>query len=103
MRVMCCGSSAGAYQRGFDRPVDRSVRSNGADFIDLLWYGCVGCLCGETRHHLEKPRKLVLPDRIELSTSPLPMECSTTELRQRNARNAKNARQCVNQVKACKG
>ena len=27
-------------------------------------------------------RKLVLPDRIELSTSPLPMECSTTELRQ---------------------
>ena len=26
---------------------------------------------------------LVLPDRIELSTSPLPMECSTTELRQR--------------------
>ena len=28
-------------------------------------------------------RKLVLPDRIELSTSPLPRECSTTELRQR--------------------
>src|SRR3954447_18414502 len=26
--------------------------------------------------------KLVLPDRIELTTSPLPMECSTTELRQ---------------------
>ena len=26
---------------------------------------------------------VVLPDRIELSTSPLPMECSTTELRQR--------------------
>ena len=25
---------------------------------------------------------MVLPDRIELSTSPLPMECSTTELRQ---------------------
>jgi hypothetical protein len=25
---------------------------------------------------------LVLPDRIELSTSPLPRECSTTELRQ---------------------
>jgi hypothetical protein len=31
----------------------------------------------------ENPIKLVLPDRIELSTSPLPMECSTTELRQR--------------------
>src|SRR5579864_8080894 len=29
---------------------------------------------------------MVLPDRIELSTSPLPMECSTTELRQRAAR-----------------
>src|SRR5262249_55216508 len=28
---------------------------------------------------------LVLPDRIELSTSPLPRECSTTELRQRAA------------------
>src|SRR5580692_12965618 len=28
-------------------------------------------------------KELVLPDRIELSTSPLPMECSTTELRQR--------------------
>src|SRR5947207_3228941 len=27
-------------------------------------------------------KKMVLPDRIELSTSPLPMECSTTELRQ---------------------
>jgi hypothetical protein len=28
-------------------------------------------------------KKLVLPERIELSTSPLPRECSTTELRQR--------------------
>jgi hypothetical protein len=27
-------------------------------------------------------RKMVLPERIELSTSPLPRECSTTELRQ---------------------
>ena len=27
---------------------------------------------------------LVLPDRIELSTSPLPRECSTTELRQQD-------------------
>jgi hypothetical protein len=31
---------------------------------------------------------MVLPDRIELSTSPLPMECSTTELRQRFASGA---------------
>jgi hypothetical protein len=34
----------------------------------------------------EPPRKqrgkMVLPERIELSTSPLPRECSTTELRQ---------------------
>ena len=29
---------------------------------------------------------MVLPDRIELSTSPLPMECSTTELRQQPGR-----------------
>jgi hypothetical protein len=28
---------------------------------------------------------MVLPERIELSTSPLPRECSTTELRQRRA------------------
>ena len=28
--------------------------------------------------------KVVLPDRFELSTSPLPMECSTPELRQPN-------------------
>jgi hypothetical protein len=27
--------------------------------------------------------KMVLPERLELSTSPLPRECSTTELRQR--------------------
>ena len=27
---------------------------------------------------------MVLLDRIELSTSPLPMECSTTELQQRD-------------------
>src|SRR5215470_5175904 len=32
--------------------------------------------------------KLVLPDRIELSTSPLPRECSTTELRQHAGRQA---------------
>jgi hypothetical protein len=36
-------------------------------------------------------KKLVLPDRIELSTSPLPMECSTTELRQ-HARVARTGR-----------
>jgi hypothetical protein len=29
------------------------------------------------------PEIMVLPERIELSTSPLPRECSTTELRQR--------------------
>ena len=32
----------------------------------------------------------MLPDRIELSTSPLPRECSTTELRQHIARKIQN-------------
>ena len=36
--------------------------------------------CLERRN--EPGGRMVLPDRIELSTSPLPMECSTTELRQ---------------------
>jgi hypothetical protein len=31
---------------------------------------------------IEPVYKLVLPVRIELTTSPLPRECSTTELRQ---------------------
>ncbi len=31
-------------------------------------------------------RDVVLPVRIELTTSPLPRECSTTELRQRSVR-----------------
>ena len=35
---------------------------------------------------------MVLPDRIELSTSPLPMECSTTELRQ-HARETESAQE----------
>src|SRR6185437_7574651 len=35
------------------------------------------------KHQVFQCYKMVLPDRIELSTSPLPMECSTTELRQR--------------------
>ena len=37
---------------------------------------CHPCRCGE---------KVVLPEGIELSTSPLPRECSTTELRQHAA------------------
>jgi hypothetical protein len=35
-------------------------------------------------------KKLVLPEGIELSTSPLPRECSTTELRQLKALARKN-------------
>jgi hypothetical protein len=37
-------------------------------------------------HEQTKKRQeiLVLPVRIELTTSPLPRECSTTELRQRS-------------------
>ena len=37
----------------------------------------------EARLGCEAASELVLPDRIELSTSPLPRGCSTTELRQR--------------------
>ena len=32
---------------------------------------------------------MVLPERFELSTSPLPRECSTPELRQRPSANAR--------------
>ncbi len=35
---------------------------------------------------------VVLPVRIELTTSPLPRECSTTELRQRLARDPRKRR-----------
>ena len=33
---------------------------------------------------------VVLPERFELSTSPLPRECSTPELRQRQSTNARD-------------
>jgi hypothetical protein len=39
---------------------------------------------------------MVLPERIELSTSPLPRECSTTELRQRPVRGPFLARMPAN-------
>ena len=41
---------------------------------------------------------MVLPDRIELSTSPLPRECSTTELRQLAPLQAAIGRQAVREV-----
>ncbi len=37
---------------------------------------------GRRSNQLSYTRNLVLLDRIELSTSPLPRECSTTELQQ---------------------
>ena len=47
---------------------------------------CVAlCVALRTEFPIESmlpTEEMVLPDRIELSTSPLPMECSTTELRQ---------------------
>jgi hypothetical protein len=46
---------------------------------------------GMTRRRRSK-EEVVLPDRIELSTSPLPRECSTTELRQRWTLGKKSAR-----------
>ena len=63
-----------------------------------------GRLAGSNRR---MPLKLVLPERIELSTSPLPRECSTTELRQRRAADvaklAPRSRVCGNAQKACHG
>ena len=41
-----------------------------------------GISCRENADRVCLNEEMVLPDRIELSTSPLPMECSTTELRQ---------------------
>src|SRR4051812_20291656 len=46
----------------------------------LLSSPSIGAACDNCPARMGKG--LVLPDRIELSTSPLPMECSTTELRQ---------------------
>ena len=50
---------------------------------------------------------MVLRDRIELSTSPLPMECSTTELPQQLRRKAHGLRATKRLVPqapaACKG
>jgi hypothetical protein len=43
------------------------------------------------RERADAERKMVLPDRIELSTSPLPRECSTTELRQQALRPSSSA------------
>ena len=48
--------------------------------------------------------RMVLPDRIELSTSPLPRECSTTELRQHGVGQlpARSARKLPQGVAGCK-
>jgi hypothetical protein len=49
--------------------------------------------CTGVRHdgwdQLSIAKELVLPVRIELTTSPLPRECSTTELRQQARANAR--------------
>src|SRR5262249_15872186 len=60
MPEMQRGSSADGRSRTSSDRATRSAIGGGADFMEM-----------------------VLPDRIELSTSPLPRECSTTELRQR--------------------
>ncbi len=48
---------------------------------------------------LEPKSEMVLPERIELSTSPLPRECSTSELRQQCGLLAKNI--CQAQADSC--
>ena len=47
-----------------------------------MWHSCVALRTEFPRKSMFPAGWVVLPDRIELSTSPLPMECSTTELRQ---------------------
>src|SRR5437773_5986608 len=55
---------------------DRRRPFSNADLLDMLGPITV----------LNDMQILVLPERIELSTSPLPRGCSTTELRQHRAR-----------------
>src|SRR5579871_345737 len=52
--------------------------------------GLLSQVSGEATQSTKEARilKMVLADRIELSTSPLPRECSTTELRQQAGLNA---------------
>jgi hypothetical protein len=67
-----------------DRPISGCRPTHGLPRprrYESPWQSCLGLATG----HI-----LVLPDRIELSTSPLPRECSTTELRQRPAGDARN-------------
>lgn len=68
-----CGTPSSA-----DTKIDTSVRqaARRAEWLDwsLVWL--------RIAKKLKHQPGMVLPDRIELSTSPLPMECSTTELRQ---------------------
>src|SRR5258705_12836335 len=54
------------------------MRENGGPSCRSSGHACSGAAVRK----MELSKELVLPDRIELSTSPLPMECSTTELRQ---------------------
>src|SRR6266481_4373958 len=54
------------------------MRENGGSSCRSSGHACSGVAVRK----MELSKEMVLPDRIELSTSPLPMECSTTELRQ---------------------
>ena len=45
--------------------------------------------------------KMVLPDRIELSTSSLPMKCSTTELRQQTPHQSQPIKSCAEAADPC--
>lgn len=47
-----------------------------------MWHSCVALRTEFPIKSMSPMAWMVLPDRIELSTSPLPRECSTTELRQ---------------------
>jgi hypothetical protein len=55
-------------------------------FVLRSAYSCQMGMLSHTQCTLISRQFLVLPVRIELTTSPLPRECSTTELRQRHLR-----------------
>ena len=68
----------------------RTWRPAGVFFVVICSAcGLTGCV---TQKVLIYGHFLVLPDRIELSTSPLPRECSTTELRQQEPRRRRMTR-----------
>ena len=78
-----CAVTPGGGKRRTKRDWVRQLYARAGALLGI----CSHCYpAGRLRGTLKYLIKMVLPDRIELSTSPLPMECSTTELRQQTKR-----------------